>query len=654
MVRTKRKTIDIRRYGKKARAYQLNIARNQRNLDSTCPPCGEICERFRDAQSMTDLSCLGNKIKTTSISSNSSILDSSTSKKFKRFKGAMSRFSTPTQFRDKRKISKTHLLPTTITDLNQLHNIINVLRCPQCCNSNLTLNNDNNKTKGLAVFVEVYCEVCEDVVASTFTSERVTTGRGPRTFAVNKQAVLSSVLTRMGHSSLNSFCELMNMPGLHHKSFDRCANNIYLHTPEVRKSVFTQAINAVRTAHKELHYPDLDNDSVIDISVSFDGSWLTRGHSSNIGVGCVVDILTGLCIDLHVMSTYCQKCDMNERKFKDNENAYKEWFVKHSASCSKNFDGSSGMMEVEAARVLWRRSIERNKMRYVTMLSDGDSKTHSELCSIKPYGPDYDIEKEECVNHVSKRLGAALRNVVADTRKQGITLGGRGEGRLTQVIIGKLTLYYARAIRGNNESADAMANAIWATLFHAMSSDKDPHHDRCPTGVDSWCFFQNAIANHRPPPSHNDQKGHTRISREVGQHLIKIYQRLTDSNLLKRCLQGKTQNSNECLHSTIWARCSKDRFASHKRVELAAITACGEFNQGASSTHSIMSVLGLSAGRYTLKLGKTRNLKRLQNSKKYIRDKLNRRREMQKMAKLKHQQELQRQEGGRAYAAGQF
>ena len=33
------------------------------------------------------------------------------------------------------------------------------------------------------------------------------------------------------------------------------------------------------------------------------------------------------------------------------------------------------MMEVEAARVLWRRSVERYKLRYTVLLSDGDAKT---------------------------------------------------------------------------------------------------------------------------------------------------------------------------------------------------------------------------------------------------------------------------------------
>ena len=127
------------------------------------------------------------------------------------------------------------------------------------------------------------------------------------------------------------------------------------------------------------------------------------------------------------------------------------------------FAGSSRMMEVEAARVLWRRSVQRHKLRYTTLLSDGDAKTFAELTKIKTYGEDIEIDKEECVNHVSKRRGSALRNIVTDCRKRGVTLGGRGKGQLTQNAIRKMTIYYNRAIRGSN-SVDSMKKAVMASL----------------------------------------------------------------------------------------------------------------------------------------------------------------------------------------------
>ena len=66
------------------------------------------------------------------------------------------------------------------------------------------------------------------------------------------------------------------------------------------------------------------------------------------------------------------------------------------------------MMEVEAARVLWRRSVDRYKLTYTVLLSDGDAKTFSELTTIKLYGDALETEQEESVNHVSKRPRSAL------------------------------------------------------------------------------------------------------------------------------------------------------------------------------------------------------------------------------------------------------
>ncbi|KAK3732129.1 hypothetical protein RRG08_026511 [Elysia crispata] len=84
-------------------------------------------------------------------------------------------------------------------------------------------------------------------------------------------------------------------------------------------------------------------------------------------------------------------------------------------------------MEVKAAEVLWSRSVQRHKMRYTTMVSDGDSKAHTKVLEIQPYGPNEFIDKEDCISHVRKKLGAALCNLVSDCSKRGVTLGGGGE-----------------------------------------------------------------------------------------------------------------------------------------------------------------------------------------------------------------------------------
>ena len=100
-----------------------------------------------------------------------------------------------------------------------------------------------------------------------------------------------------------------------------------------------------------------------------------------------------------------------------------------------------------------------------------------------------------------------------------------------------------------------MSNAVWASLFHCTSTDEDLHHARCSQGTASWCFYQRASASGEPPMTH---KGNTNtpVNRKVAQ-LLTVYKRLSDPELLRRCLRKRTQNANESLHGVIWSRCPK-------------------------------------------------------------------------------------------------
>ena len=76
--------------------------------------------------------------------------------------------------------------------------------------------------------------------------------------------------------------------------------------------------------------------------------------------------------------------------------------------------------------------------------------------------------------------------------------------------IRKLTIYYNRAIRGNN-SVQSMKKAMMASLYHCFSTDDRPCHELGSTGVDSWCFFQEALAKHQVPGPY-DKLVHTPLN----------------------------------------------------------------------------------------------------------------------------------------------
>ena len=112
---------------------------------------------------------------------------------------------------------------------------------------------------------------------------------------------------------------------------------------------------------------------------------------------------------------------------------------------------------------------------------------------------------------------------------------------------------------------DDTCDRVWATLFHCMSTNDDPNHQRrCPSGEESWCFYKRAERGvsftcrtcEKEPPSDAVYVKQP-LAFDVAAATVPIYERMSDPNLLKRMLKGKTQNSNECLHSVIWNRCPK-------------------------------------------------------------------------------------------------
>lgn len=128
--------------------------------------------------------------------------------------------------------------------------------------------------------------------------------------------------------------------------------------------------------------------------------------------------------------------------------------------CNRHYDGSSKSMENAIANILWDRSVSDCKMRYTTILSDGDASTFNHL-SENPY--DVPITQEECINHASKRFSTGLKNKVAQCKAKGIVLGGSGAGQLTENVIMKLASYYTNAIQINSNDTKSMKRAILAT-----------------------------------------------------------------------------------------------------------------------------------------------------------------------------------------------
>ena len=72
---------------------------------------------------------------------------------------------------------------------------------------------------------------------------------------------------------------------------------------------------------------------------------------------------------------------------------------------------------------------------------------------LKMYGERYKMVKEECIGHIQKRMGNALRTLKKDYKGRKLsdckTVGGKG--RLTKERIDSFQRYYGKAIRENKD-----------------------------------------------------------------------------------------------------------------------------------------------------------------------------------------------------------
>ena len=527
---------------------------------------------------------------------------------------------------------------------------LNKLLCAVACSKcfvagQVSLEVVEGSSLGLSVRAMLVCQSCKEKLMEDYLCQRVGGSRQSETpFEVNLRGVMAFRSIGCGHSALRDWCGLMNMPcSISKDSYQGSQNKLHEGSKVTCEAVMKKSAKAIFQTYGEMGVkPDMHG--VLNIGVSFDGTWQKRGHSSHNGAGAVIDLLTGLPIDSETLSNFCYKCTVGPNETDSN---YAEWFEKHKENCQKNYDGSANSMEMECAKRIWGRSIKKYSLRYMTMLSDGDSKAHKELVRSKVYGDEYIVEKEECVNHVAKRMGTALNNIVAEAKSQGSSVSGKG--KLTKEKILKIQNYYGKAIKDNAGNIELMKKRIFAILFHLTSDDDNPRHVHCPTGVDSWCFWNRAEAKGEAPEKH---KEHTTLPVEIGKRLVPIFNRLTDNNLLKRC-QNKTQNPNECLHSIIWKICPKSTFSGKKMVEIGVNMAMSQFAMGSTSQETLCRTLGLLPGTHFMKNAIKRDKERVMKAAVAQTDEEKQKRKRKKYSKTKNEQEKRKREG-ETYKAGSF
>ncbi|GFO03883.1 hypothetical protein PoB_003038800 [Plakobranchus ocellatus] len=183
-------------------------------------------------------------------------------------------------------------------DLTVLASLFTAFHC-LACGVGIQLITNPSSRRGFAHHFSLSCKVCGYFESSTMTSNTLESASRQRHYEVNRKMVLSFLEAGVGFAGLQTLCETMGMVGISQATYKDHLSDIHKATESAKKELMDKAESKIRAVHNT---PTGD----MDLTVSFDGSWQKRGHTSKHGIAAVIEATTGLIIDYHVMATLCQ------------------------------------------------------------------------------------------------------------------------------------------------------------------------------------------------------------------------------------------------------------------------------------------------------------------------------------------------------------
>ena len=253
------------------------------------------------------------------------------------------------------------------------------------------MTDDPNQQRGLFSGLAMVCSNCKRSTPLPTSLPRPGVGVS---YDVNRLAAYAMGEIGGGRSLMENICSIFNMPPPPNKT-SWSQHNTAIYTVLNEELDIELANSGYRLREKLLNEnDDLDPEDTLDAVVSYDGTWHRRGFTSNYGVGVIIAMDTGEVLDVQVVSKLCEECKAWEW-MDPNCEPFMAWKREHEASgqCQANYAGSSPAMEVEAAKIMFKRSEEKHRLRYSTIVSDGDSKTFLALNELQPYGPGIELKK---------------------------------------------------------------------------------------------------------------------------------------------------------------------------------------------------------------------------------------------------------------------
>ena len=230
-----------------------------------------------------------------------------------------------------------------------MENIIDLIgKCPtEACTGNVKYYNHFPSKQGLSCKLEFSYTDCS-WSHSFCTSKKVSKASAAKTpcDVNNMCAIIALRENGKGYAGLESVCGYMNLvPAMNVNSFNKSMGDIISSYKQCAEDKMNSAAENVRQMNNEI---TVDNETIVDIVVSSDGTWQKRGHDSLNGVVTIIRNDVRQCIDYRVLST--KKC-----------NACSKWETKKTQLNLKNlFQSMNVPLIIEDQSGQWKQKVWLN------------------------------------------------------------------------------------------------------------------------------------------------------------------------------------------------------------------------------------------------------------------------------------------------------
>lgn len=179
-----------------------------------------------------------------------------------------------------------------------------------------------------------------------FSSPRVSGMAKITPFEVNVRATKRIQSIGKVVTALVDFCACRNLShrGLHRGTFQRHSKTFVRACENSASSSEVASVAVMKKLYADFANP------IANVVVLFDRSWMTRGCSSHIGVGCIIQLHSSLVFNRAVYSNWDQtEAGVQQLVF--------------GPECRRNIDCNAGCTQVQAALTMFRRSLAKQGLR---------------------------------------------------------------------------------------------------------------------------------------------------------------------------------------------------------------------------------------------------------------------------------------------------